>query len=158
MFVYTKFMSNRSRLSCIYGGVAVVIALAVGMIWYMLPSREDLSAEKRLVGKWGIWKEGSDMSLPTERIIEWQPEGQVAHYSPWMEPLGNSTESSDRTSHWRIRNGKLIIESRVPELKDGLIREEVQLDWQDTDTLRAKIESGDGTNASVLYKRILPTL
>ena len=147
--------AKRIRLIRICGGFAIALASFVCVVGYLLPSTEDFAAEQRLLGKWAMWIEGSDMTLPTQRVVEWLPEGQTAHYSPTMEPWGNSTDLNDRSSNWRIRDGKLVIEMHAPELQDGTAREEVQLDWQDDDTLRMTTDVGNGTYVTVVYKRIL---
>ena len=146
---------NRFRLIYIGGGCVIALAAVAFLIGYLLPSEADVAAEQRLLGKWAMWIEGSDMALPTQRIVEWLPNGQTAHYSPTMEPLGNSFEKDDRSSNWRIRNGKLIIDVQAQELKDGTARQVGQLDWQSDDVLRMTTDVGYGELVTVVYKRIL---
>lgn len=145
---------NRIRLIYICGGCAIALAAVTFLIGYLLPSGADVAAEQRLLGKWAMWIEGSDMALPTQRIVEWLPNGQTAHYSPTMEPWGNSFEKDDRSSNWRIRNGKLIIDVQAQELKGGTARQVGQLDWQSDDVLMMTTDVGDGKLVAVLYRRI----
>lgn len=148
--------AKRTRLIRICGGFAIALTFAACVAVYLLPSRADLAAERRLLGKWGVWIEGSDMTLPTQRIVEWLPNGQTAHYSPTMEPWGTSTEDDNRSSDWRIRAGKLLVEMQAPQLQGGIANQECQLDWQNDNTLTMRTDVGNGTHVNVVYKRILP--
>ena len=147
--------AKRRRFNRVSGGFAIVIAFTACAVGYLRPSKADLVAEQRLLGKWGMWIEGADQTLPTQRIVQWLPNGQTAHYSPTMEPWGNTSEMDDRSSDWRIRNGKLIIEMRAPEIKGDPARAEYQLNWQDEDSYTLTIDAGNGTNTSVMYRRIV---
>ena len=146
---------KRIRLIRICGGCLIAVTVVVFLFGYILPSRADVAAEQRLLGKWAMWIEGSDMTLPTQRIVEWLPGGQTAHYSPTMEPWGTSFETEDRSSNWRIRKGELIVDLQAPELKGGTARQVGQLAWQSDDMLMMTTDVGDGKRVTVVYKRIL---
>ncbi len=147
---------KRIRLIRKLFGFAIVIAFVACIVGYLSPTKADIAAEELLLGKWAVWIEGSDMTQPTQRIIEWLPDGQTAHYSPTMEPWGSSADANDRSSNWRIRNGKLIIEMHAPEIKDGMARQECQLDWQNKDTLKMTTDVGSEAPVTVVYKRVKP--
>ncbi|MCS7471276.1 hypothetical protein NZK35_31870 [Stieleria sp. ICT_E10.1] len=146
--------AKRRRLIRVSGGFAIAVAFTACVVGYLRPSKADIAAEQRLLGKWGMWIEGADQTLPTQRIVEWLPNGQAAHYSPTMEPWGNTSEMDDRSSDWRIRNGKLIIEMQAPETEDDPALEEYQLDWLDEDSYTLTIDAGSGKPTTVMYRRI----
>jgi hypothetical protein len=146
--------AKRRRLIRVVVGFAIVIAFTACVVGYLGPSKADVVAEQRLLGKWGMWVEGADQTLPSQRIVEWLPNGQAAHYSPTMEPWGNTSEMDDRSSDWHIRNGNLVIEMRAPEIKGDPARVEYPLNWQDEDTYTLTTEGGNGRHTTLIYKRI----
>lgn len=67
----------RTSVLCLI--LAVTAAVSISLL---RPSKADLDAESRLLGKWEVWYGKYDPTLPPDRIIEWIPDGASAHFSP----------------------------------------------------------------------------
>lgn len=151
-----KRSSNRVILFRLWV-LGILLAVAGIISFYLVrPSQADLDAEKRLVGRWGIWLEKYDPSIPPGRIIEWKSDGHIMHYSPELEPLGDTAGNQDVSSAWRIRDDQLITETRNPRVFRGTMRESNELIWESDDAFVMLVRVASGRRAPVYYRRMVP--
>lgn len=142
------------RLCVSFGMLAVVAAIGFAI---MRPSNADLDAEKRLIGKWEVWYVNYDPTVPPDRIIEWKPNGGTAHFSPELESWGDTDENEQLSSTWRIRQGKLITETRNPPVFRGTMRDSVDLFWESDDAVVFTATGVNGQKVQLHYHRLLGT-
>lgn len=138
--------------------MSTIWAVTAAVVFSLLrPSKADLAAETRLLGRWEVWYAKYNPTVPPDRIIEWMPDGGVAHYSPELEPWGDTSENPEMTSAWRIRKGKLITELRNPSAFRGTVRESTDLIWESDDAVVFHVTSASGQKAQLHYRRLTGT-